>query len=102
MGLISAYAPHSGHARQERIDFFTNLSGLWDSVRVHGPKFVRGDLNSRLYTRFADEIDIVGDYYVQNERRHLASDLNRFFLSEFCHEYGTVLANTYFDKPLAK
>ena len=65
IGLISAYAPQSGRAYEERRDFFNQLSSLWGSISINGPVYIFGDLNSRLYRRLVTEEGRIGDHYYQ-------------------------------------
>ena len=102
IAIFSCYAPHQGRAYDERLSYFQNLTQLWHSVSVNGPKLCFGDFNSRLYCRFAAESRIIGNYFFQNTSRTMRADLNRFLMVEFCSSASLCIANTFFEKTLDK
>ena len=55
--LLSAYAPPQtpNHPIDERQSFFQSLSKLWSETSCNGPRFLLGDLNSRLYKKLPGE-----------------------------------------------
>ena len=69
IAIVSAYAPQSGRPFEERFSFFQDLLHFWKSISSHGPKFLLGDFNARLYQQFAGEEEIFGSFYVKNQRQ---------------------------------
>ena len=65
---------------------------------MHGPKFIIGDLNSRLYHRLPDEEDIIGPYVFQNDIMKLRADMNRFLLLETYEACNLIVANSFLDR----
>ena len=101
IAIVSAYAPQSGRPFEERFSFFQDLLHFWKSISSHGPKFLLGDFNARLYQQFAGEEEIFGSFYVKNQRQQtLSAELNRFLLVEFCVSCDLQIGNTFFDLPL--
>ena len=78
--IISTYAPTGKYFLDERQGFFQDLRHYYESISVNGLKLIMGDLNSRLYCRYAGEDHIIGDYYFRNAVSQLNPSLNRFFL----------------------
>ena len=100
--VFSIYAPTSAYAYDVRQKFFEKLSVFYKSVSAHGPKYVLGDFNSRIFERQAGEERIIGDSYFRNAKPvSLSSTLNRFLLCEFCSSCELQIANTFFQQPVA-
>ena len=99
LAILSCYAPHSGRDFEERLQFFQDLTCFWRSISSYGPRICMGDLNSRLYCRFAGEDDIIGDYMFQS-RGEPNKFANRHLLMEFCSSNNLRIVNTFIDRPI--
>ena len=55
IGLISAYAPHSGYPFPDRQQFYSQLVDFVRNVGTHGAKLICGDFNARLTRRLPGE-----------------------------------------------
>ena len=98
--FISAYAPHSGKTYVERQTFYNELGEFIAKTTSHGPKFVLGDFNARLYRRLPGEEDIIGHGVFTNLSASIPDNANRYLLAEMCAAKGLVMANTFFDNSL--
>ena len=58
--IFSAYAPTGIYPYDVRQEYFANLATFYESVSVRGPKYILGDLNSRIFERQAEEEHIIG------------------------------------------
>ncbi len=99
VAIISAYALQSQRPYDERCNFFPELKQFWQSISVNGSKFIFGDFNSRIYTRFPGEESIIGDFFFKNHAIYLRPDLNRLLLIEMCSACGLQATNTFIDLP---
>ena len=75
MVLFSAYASHSGYAYPDRQSFYHDLGDFVNNVSAHGPKFILGDFNARLYRRLPGEEDFIGPHLFQTEEATITSAL---------------------------
>ena len=101
--LLSAYAPPQtpNHPIDERQSFFQSLSKLWSESSCNGPRFLLGDLNSRLYKRLPGEEAYIGESFVEHQHRQLHADMNRFQLMQLCAECDLQIVNTFTDHSLS-
>ena len=100
--IINAYAAHQGKPYDERSQFSHDSIVCYRSISVNDPRFIYGDLNSRLYTRFAGENDVIRNWFFSNHVETIPQDANRFLLMELCHACNLEIANSFFDHPLSK
>lgn len=98
--IVSAYAPHNERPIDERTQFFSNLASFYSSISVNGLKLIVGDLNSRLYTRYAGEEQIIGNHFFESTRSRISMNANRFLLTEMCTSCNLAVANSFFDVPV--
>ena len=97
--FISTYAPHSGKPYDERQRFYHELGVFVNKTTAHGPKFVLGDFNARLYRRLPGEEDLIGDAIFTNTAATIPDDANRHLLVELCESAGLIVANTFNNSP---
>ena len=107
--LITAYAPHGGHALDARIEFHDELVRFCGSKKVHGPTFVLGDFNARLARcSLSDRLDrdkcVIGPAVFTNgfhgtSRRHSRCVINAELLAQTCHALDMLVSNTFFNRP---
>ena len=100
IALISAYAPHSGRAYDERQNFHAQLDRAYQRTSVNGPRIVFGDLNARLHTCLPGEGDVIGDFVFRTGRAVEELSSNRELLLELCTSHSLAVANTFMDTPL--
>ena len=98
VGIISAYAPHSGYPFDIRQQFFEQLGSMYEKTSVNKGKVVLGDLNCRIHRQLPGEEAYFGEHIYGNPDAALALASNRELLSEFCCTYGMAVANTFFSK----
>ena len=97
IAITCAYAPHNGHPVRNRSRFFSQLSQFHASISVNGPKFLFGDLNSRIHVRRAGEHEIIGPYVFGDPAAVCSITKNRSFLLEMCSSLQLCIANTFFN-----
>lgn len=83
LALVSAYAPHSGYAFDIRQEFFEELGTMFKRTSVNGPKYIFGDLNSRIQRQMPGEETVFGDHVFGNPLADLGLGSNRELLLEF-------------------
>ena len=99
IGLVSVYAPHSGHTESVRQEFHTNLRAFVDRFRAHGPIFVLGDLNAKLHRCRPGEQYCMGEHAYGDATANLdGANTNRNLLLETCRAKNFVIANTFFPR----
>ena len=102
INLITAYAPHNGYPYADRQRFFSELGDFENRLSGHGPNFVFGDMNSRLYRRLPGEETVLGGHTFWSDEPIITDDMNRHLLVEFCVASNMVFTNTLFDVPIDK
>ena len=102
IAIISAYAPHSGWAFDDRQAFFQQLSTMYERTSVNGVRMILGDLNARTGHALPGEDDILGPYTFGNNRVLSGAGTNRDLLLELCAEQSLAVANTFCDNPLER
>ena len=95
--FISAYAPHSGKHYDERQAFYHELGEFIARTTAHGPKFVLGDFNARIYRRLSGEEELIGNGVFTNSEATIPDKANRHLLVEMCESQGLAVANTFFN-----
>merc|ERR1712023_546832 len=86
VSVISAYAaPNYDHNLDARVEFFHKLSEFVKNCKTHGPTYVLGDFNARLFKRFSYEEAVIGPYLFDCPHATLTDNSNREFLFEMCH-----------------
>ena len=95
-GIVSCYAPHSGHALADRSQFFETLGTVCTRMSLHGPMCVAGNFNAKLYRRRCDD-HCMGPGVFSNPDSAVPQDCNRHFLVELCAHLGVAIANTLTD-----
>eukprot|EP00973_Karenia_brevis_P060830 8460108-Karenia_brevis.AAC.1 len=99
--ILSAYAPTNSYPYEEQQNFYKELAQFYQSISVHGPKYIMGDINARIYDRFSGEDSIIGPYFVANSPPKIFdSSWNRFLLLEFCTSHQLQISNTFVEQPL--
>ena len=99
IGVISAYAPHSGYAFDIRQCFFEDLASMLEKTSVNKMELIYGDLNSRIHRQQAGEEQCFGEHVFGNPRASLEANSNRELLLEFCSTYGMAVSNTFVERP---
>ena len=93
--FFSAYAPHSGKSFDERQSFFQSTAEIFSKTSSHGPKYLLGDWNARLYQRLPGEEHVVGPHVFSNPYVQVPDGSNRNLLVEFCTGAGLEISNTF-------
>ena len=93
--FVSAYAPHSGKPYIERQAFYRNISSFASNLSSHGPKFLMGDWNARLYRAMPGDGGCIGPYIFSDENAICQTEANRHLLVELCASMELIVANTF-------
>ena len=72
---------------------------MYQRTSVNGMKLVLGDLNSRIYSGFPGEEDIIGEYCFGRHLDKTELGTNRDLLLEFCETYALAVSNTFCPGP---
>ena len=100
MSIICAYAPPQtpNHSYQERQLFFEDLGNFWHEISCNGPKYIIGDMNSRLYKHIAGEEHIIGPSIVNHDRISIPVHSNRSLLVELYTDCELQVSNSFCNK----
>ena len=98
LSVICAYAPHNGRPHDERQQFFSELSTLYDHTNGCQEKIVFGDLNSRIGRQLPGEEEQIGLHsFGRAATSGIPGEFNRDLLLELCVSHELAVANTFFD-----
>ena len=68
---------------------------MFRRTSVNGPKYIFGDLNSRIHRQVPGEDNVIGDHVFGDPSADLALGSNRELLLECCVEHGLAVASTF-------
>jgi hypothetical protein len=84
---------------EEKLHFYEHLGIHYQQIAVNGPKYIYGDMTTRIGHARQGESDILGEFCFGIEARHRVEIPNRDLLMDFCWSRQMVVANTTLPAP---